>query len=419
VANYAVIGAGASGLSAARALQAAGHNVTVFEARDRPGGRAWTDYTFAPHPVELGAEFIHGERVSTWDWVREFDAETNGDAHRYEMWFALGGKLVDAPAARKQFGTDPIFALHRLATRWQASGRPETTLDQVFGLWPEISREPLTPERRAIIENYMAELAASDLSDLGTHVYDEPVDRGLINFRVSGGYTRLMQQAAAELDVRYNSVVRRIRWDDASVEISTGSQSASFDAAVVTLPLGVLRKGTVEFDPPLPADKLDAITRINAGSISKVVLKFDEVMWPPNHTFIWTPQSMQLWWRPGQGQPNEAPVITAFFGGSAAKTLESAAPAEATEEACRQLSDMLGRSLAGKLVDSRYIAWGAQEHTLMGYSSLPPNGRGLRETLGEPVGALHFAGEATSLTHAATVDGAIDSGLQAARELLA
>lgn len=419
MARYSVIGAGAAGISAARTLQEAGHEVVVFEARNRPGGRAWTDYSMAPHGVELGAEFIHGERVSTWDWVREFDAPTTGEAHRYEMWYHLGGRLLDTPTARQELGTDPLLALERLRRRWQASGRPETTLDNVLDLWPELSSEPLTDEVRALLANYIAELAASDITTLGTHRDDDGrPDRGLEHFRLIDGYSRLMGRAAAGLDIRYETPVRRIRWDEGSVEVAAGVAPQRFDAAVVALPLGVLQRGNVEFDPPLPAAKRDAIERINAGHISKVVLKLDRVYWPPDLTFLWTPLDTQLWWRPGQGQKDEAPILTAFLGGSAAEALETATTAEAAEHATRHLSDMLGTSLDGHVVDARYIAWGAEEHTLMGYSSLPPGGRGLRETLGAALGALHFAGEATSLTHAATVDGAIDSGRVAARELL-
>lgn len=417
--RYAVIGAGAAGLSAARTLAAANNEVVVFEARDRPGGRAFSDYSLGPHPVELGAEFIHGERVSTWDWVNEFGVPTTGEAHRYHMWFHLGGKLIDTRAAREYLGTDPLLALQRLAARWQAEARPETSLDHAFELWPEISGKPLTAEGRALIANYIAELAASDIQDLGTHRYDTASqDRGLEHFRLLDGYSNLMQQTAKALDIRYSTPVRRIRWDERGVEVTSAVTTERFDGAVVTLPLGVLKRGTVEFDPPLPQAKLDAIARINAGSISKVVLKFDRVRWPNDFTFLWTPLSTQLWWRPGQGQPNEAAILTAFFGGSAAKALEGASTSEATDEAVRHLSDILGAPMAAHLQDSRYLAWGAEEHTLMGYSSLPPHGKGLREALAAPVGALHFAGEATSLTHAATVDGAIDSGRIAAGEIL-
>ncbi len=134
MARYAVIGAGAAGISAARELQRAGHEVVVFEARDRPGGRAWTDYSLAPHGVELGAEFIHGDNVSTWDWVREFDAPTTGEAHRYEMWFHLAGRLMSAPEAREHLGVHPALVLGRLTERWQRLGHGETSLDQVLSL---------------------------------------------------------------------------------------------------------------------------------------------------------------------------------------------------------------------------------------------------------------------------------------------
>ncbi|MEX1104294.1 MAG: FAD-dependent oxidoreductase, partial [Dehalococcoidia bacterium] len=169
MARCAVIGAGAAGLSAARTLQAAGREVVVFEARDRPGGRAFTDYSLAPHGVELGAEFIHGERVSTWDWIGEFGAPTTGEAHRYEMWFHLDGSLIETRTARQRFGTDFLFALEHLRSRWQGSGRPETTLDHVLELWPELSAEPLTTERRQLLENYIAMMTASDITRLGTH----------------------------------------------------------------------------------------------------------------------------------------------------------------------------------------------------------------------------------------------------------
>ncbi|VEP11943.1 hypothetical protein H1P_1270018 [Hyella patelloides LEGE 07179] len=76
--NYQVIviGAVAAGLAAARLLQDAGYEVLILEARDRLGGRINTDLSFTSHPVELGAEFIHGENVITWDWVKRYKLKT-------------------------------------------------------------------------------------------------------------------------------------------------------------------------------------------------------------------------------------------------------------------------------------------------------------------------------------------------------
>lgn len=422
MARFAVVGAGAAGLSAARELVRAGHEVSVFEARDRPGGRIWTDYSIAPHAVELGAEFVHGERVATWDWIREFAAPTTGAAHTYEMWYQLEGKLLDRTAGREYFGTEPLFAAERLVRLWNERGNAESSADRVLELWPEISSRPLTPDGRRLIENYVAELAASDMRQLGTYrrppsPAEEP--ERLINFRLLDGYAPLIDRAAAGLDVAYSTLVHSVRWDERAVEVTSARGIERFDGAVITLPLGVLRRGTVRFDPELPAEKLHAIETINAGHISKVILKLDRVYWPPQMTFLWTTGSMQVWWRPGQGHDNELPVITGFLGGSAAEELEVASEQEAIDEAIRQLSDLVGSSLAGRMLTGRYVAWGREEHTWMGYSSLPPGGDGLRETLGAPLGAMTFAGEATSPSHAATVHGAIESGRRAAKELLA
>jgi monoamine oxidase len=60
-----VIGAGIAGLTAAHDLQSAGEAVLVLEARDRIGGRVWTNHSFAGIPVEFGAEFIHGDTAPT------------------------------------------------------------------------------------------------------------------------------------------------------------------------------------------------------------------------------------------------------------------------------------------------------------------------------------------------------------------
>jgi monoamine oxidase len=420
MARVAVIGGGASGISAARALVSAGQEVQIFEAAGHIGGRVRTDLSFALHPVELGAEFVHGERVATWQWIREFDAPTTGDAHKYEMWFHLKGRRLNRFQTTAEFGTDPLLAIGRLTERWIESGRPDSSLDHVLELWPEISSQPLSPERRRLIASYFAELTASDLEDAGIGTamprITEPPET-LRHFRLTDGYAALINQAASGLPIALKAPVRTVRWDGTSAELTIGGKVERFDRAIVTLPLGILKRGDMEFDPPLSSIKQDAIARLNAGHISKVILRFDQAYWPPDMTFLWTPLSTQLWWRPGQGQPHEEPILTAFFGGRDAAALESASTQEAADEATRQLGAILGMSLAGRVRGARYIAWSAEPHIAMGYSSRPPHGLGLRDALAAPCGALHFAGEATNSEHPATVHGAIESGRRAAREV--
>ncbi len=421
MASVAVIGAGAAGISVARELAAGGATVTIFEARDRIGGRAHTDYSIASHPVELGAEFIHGESVATWDWVRELDAATTGDAHSYANWFVRDGRLLDGDAYREAVGAELYGALARLGREWVSAGRPDASLDQLLEGWEERFGAPLGIEERSMIANITAQGSSSDLDELGIYRHEEATYAGdgrLQHWRLLDGYRRLMHDAAAGLDIRLESPVTRVRWSERSVEVQTSGSVRRYDRAVVTLPLGVLQRGQIEFDPELPAEKRDAILRLVPGHINKVVLRLDRVRWPPDLTFLFAPHDTQLWWRPGQGQPHEDPVLTAFFGGSDAASFESMSEAEAIEEATRQLADILGESLTGAVQAGRFIAWGAEPYTLMGYSGMPPHGLGLRAALGAPIGALSFAGEATNPTRPATVHGAIESGRRVAAEIL-
>src|SRR5207248_4829808 len=90
-----VVGAGASGLAAARTLHDTGLDVTVLEARDRIGGRAYTSYDLADHPVELGAEFIHGENVVTWKLLERYGMSAIDLAPHMNLRAFVDGALLD------------------------------------------------------------------------------------------------------------------------------------------------------------------------------------------------------------------------------------------------------------------------------------------------------------------------------------
>src|SRR5262245_59696532 len=94
-AEVVVIGAGAAEIAAARRLEAAGRDVIVLEARDRVGGRVWTARDLAPFPIDLGAEFVHGEHVRTWSWIRAFGAEAIDSRRGLDWWAFAGGERLD------------------------------------------------------------------------------------------------------------------------------------------------------------------------------------------------------------------------------------------------------------------------------------------------------------------------------------
>jgi monoamine oxidase len=173
----------------------------------------------------------------------------------------------------------------------------------------------------------------------------------------------------------------------------------------------------VTFDPPLPDRKRQAIARLGAGHVDKVVLVFDEPFWPPTLRGLLTDLDGQSWIVLGRSPAEPAPVLRVLMGGRAAERFE-AAP-DPVAKALGELETIFELELGGRLVAGRFAPWGIDPWARTGYSYVPSGGRGLRAALGAPLGGvLFFAGEATHAVRPCTVHGAIESGERAAAEVL-
>lgn len=415
-ADAIVIGAGAAGLAAARELHDAGLAVTVLEARDRPGGRAWTSFDVAPYPVELGAEFVHGENVVTWRYIEQFGLHTTDQMSVFNILGHDGTQLV--PHGEFVRSTPMVMAwnTHRAA---QAAGAGESLLD-AMRQWCDANRVSPKDDDWRIWSNFCGQYYAADPHEIGAPEFGEPTFDGdgvRLQFRISEGYSTLFGRLAAGLDVRYGEPARRIAWSGEGVAVETTAGVHEGRVAVVTLPLAILQAGDIAFDPPLPRANVAAIAGIGAGANAKVVLRFDERFWPEDMTLLLSPFDTQLWWRPGRMRADEAPVITAFFGGSAVERMR-ALGMDVVSAAVRDLERIFGVAAERMLQVGRFVDWPADPWAKMSYSYIPPGGAGLRSVLAAPVEqALFFAGEATNPVRPSTVHGALESGLRAAAEV--
>jgi monoamine oxidase len=417
-----VIGAGAAGLAAMDALRDAGVRAVALEARDRVGGRAHTAYDLAPHPVELGAEFIHGENVRTWELLRRFGFGAVDQWPPNVQGFVNGGYLrQDAYLANPNLLL--LFRMHGAAQRWTDEGHEDATFGAVAREWPGFFDGAPTSSELQLWNNAAAELYAVDLDGLGVAGLNEPTfagDGAHLNFRVVEGYSRLMARIAEDLDVRLDTPVERISRDkDGVVVRAANGEEYAARRAIVTLPLALLQQDDVVFDPLLPDGKRDAIARVGAGKIGKIILKFDEPFWPDDLTFLFTTHDSGLLWRPGWGREDEAPILTAYFGGRAVDRF-AALGEGAIGESVRHMEEIFSVRLADRLVDARFVNWAADPWARMGYSYLPPGATGMIARIAEPVDdVLFFAGEATNVERPHCVHGALDSGYRAAREAMA
>ncbi|MGD1930234.1 MAG: flavin monoamine oxidase family protein [Leptolyngbyaceae cyanobacterium] len=419
-----VIGAGAAGLAAAQTLQDANRSVLLLEARDRVGGRVHTDYDFAPHPVELGAEFLHGENIATWDWVRRYRLATLAafDHYRHQFVYAHQALLpfrqwstMPGLEALDLMDGSPIDAL---IASWIDEGKPDVSLAQFLAR----QQIELSPDTRRLVDHFLSGSYGANLDQLGVYGLAESTYAGDGDryFRLRPGYSHLLAKLAVGLNIQYATPVVRIGWSPSGVQIQTDTaQIYTAQQIVITLPLALLQANAVEFTPPLPASKLNAIQGLGAGHITKLILKFDQPFWPRALESCLTTQDTQFWWRSGWQRHNEAPVLTAFTGATGADTLGALGREGSIRAGLQQLEQIFEQPLAERLTDALFVDWQADPYARMAYSYVPVNGMGLRSQLAQPVEqVLFFAGEATHPTRTATVHGALESGLRAAREIL-
>jgi monoamine oxidase len=429
-ADAIVIGAGAAGLAAARALAARSLRVIVVEARDRVGGRVLSHASpRAAMPVELGAEFIHGPAPQTFALLR--DAGTAALDTADESWVCS----KDAQLRRDDYDFKTAAGI------FEAAGRLKQDESVDHFLRP-FEADNATREQAAVARAFVEGFEAAEptiASVLG--IADEWLSG--VDFAIArpiGGYHPIFERLRGECEAAgvrsyLSSVVRRVSWRHGSVAVDVWR---SYDelrtirarAAIVTLPVGVLRHSgdetEVAFDPDLPSLKRDALLKIEMGHVVRVGLWFRNAFWEKLHGgryrnssfFRCHPGPFGAYWTQ---LPVRSELIVAWAGGPRATALNAASHEEIVKHALDGFGALFGElTVAREEFEASFMHdWSRDPFARGAYSYIAVGGRGARKILAEPVdGTLFFAGEATSTDgQGGTVNGALETGERAAREL--
>ncbi|MEM6589725.1 MAG: FAD-dependent oxidoreductase [Pseudomonadota bacterium] len=293
-----IVGAGMAGMGAARDLVDAGLQVEVFEARDRIGGRTWTDHALGL-PMDMGASWIHGPKGN------------------------------------------PLTKL----AKSQGVVRVKTDYDNVHGLTPEgdaVAFDDIPDwvwEAFEVEQNYA--MTRAKLSD---EAFEEGEDLPGMDVVFPRGYEALFPALTKGYEVKLNHRVAAMEWGD-GVTLTVDGRAHAFDAVIVTLPIGVLKAGHVRFDPPLPNEHQDAIGKLGLGLLNKLYLKFNSAFWDEDKPWIMLAAEKQ---RPFSTWFNftyvtGAPVLCAFTGADQAWDWEERSDVELLQGALDTLAGMYAK----------------------------------------------------------------------------
>lgn len=408
-----IIGGGIAGLSAARFLHDRGVSVVVFEARARSGGRISSRELEGGGVFEEGASWIHGPEKNPITGLA----------------LAAGAGLVPSDDDNKRL-YDQYGALFPTKTVRNAEALLGALLDDLGGKkhqsfatalyrrHPEMKENPLWDY---LLSAFVEFDIGGDVTELsGKDFYDDEDFSGE-DLLITNGYHRLTDQLALGLDVRLNRPVTGIRCSDAGVEIETTTEVFTADRVIVAVPLGVLKAGTISFEPALPGYLNRAIDRLGFGLVNKYCCRWAEPFWDTDARYIgFTAET--------KGQFNlflnhltysGLPVLTTYTYGQYAHTAADLPDDEVVALIMRNLRTIYGDHVPPPTEFYR-TDWGGEEYTRGSYSFVPV---GARSKLYDAfTGSFHnrlfFAGEHTNRDYRATVHGAYFSGVRAALEVL-
>jgi monoamine oxidase len=407
-----VVGAGIAGLAAAFDLHQAGlRNIIVLEAKDRIGGRVWTDRSWG-FPVDLGASWIHGP--SRGNPLTQL-ADAAGmdlfltDDDSVDVFDINGSPYSDAIQDSKE---DDFNDLLRDVQNGAADG--DSMLDRITVLRPTVLNDRYY---RFMLSAYTEFDFGSDIDTISARNFDSDEAFPGKDKLVTNGYDKLAELLAEGIDVRLNQAVSAVDYQSETVLVTTSAATYEADFVVVAAPLEVLKAGRIAFNPVLPASRTTALAKMSGGAVNKVALLFPSAFWDVDLQYIgYTPEE--------KGKYNyflnfrkfsDKNVLMTFAFGNFAEEMEAHDDQQVIDEVMAHLRVIYGAGIPEPTAMLR-SRWHGDGDVRGAYSCAVKGMDGSEFDLagGQVAERLFFAGEHTSRDYRGSVHGAYLSGVEAA-----
>lgn len=430
-----IVGAGFAGLAAARQLLSFGFKVVVLEGRYRPGGRVYTQKmgqkgTFAA--VDLGGSVITGIHANPLGVLaRQLSVPLHKVRDKCPLYNPNGLPVEKEIDTKIEFVfnklLDKVTQLRKIMGGFAKDislGSVLETLGQLYG----VTR---TTEEKQLLDWHLANLEyanAGCLSNLSAAYWDQddPYEMGGDHCFLAGGNWRLIKSLCEGVPIIYGKTVKSIKYGNEGVEVIAGDQIYQADMVLCTVPLGVLKKRAIKFEPELPKRKLEAIDRLGFGLLNKVAMIFPYVFWGEDiDTFGCLSHSShkrgEFFLFYSYHTVSGGPVLIALVAGEAAKNFESTDPSILIHRVLTVLKGIYSQKGIDvpNPIQTICTRWGNDPLSHGSYSHVRVGSSGSDyDLMAESVGdSLFFAGEATNRKYPASMHGALLSGLREASRI--
>lgn len=419
--DVVIVGAGAAGMSAALELALTGRRVGIVEAKDRVGGRMHT-HTEDIYPVELGAEFVHGNLPLTKRWLEKAGADTY--TVKGSIWQHKDGNLQE----QEDFIAD--YKILEKKCKALVEDKPvERFLEEDL-----VGEE--AEELRFSLRNYVEGYYAADTKNASTRALCNELTKGdEEQYRIRQGYGMLVKRL--EKDCRENGVqfflsqpVLQVQWKTGNVAVITEKQTFHAAKILITVPVGVLQKEAITFYPALPHIR-QAVQTLGFGHVVKIILRFDEAFWKKELNtggndlsdmgFLFSREEVPTWWTQ---YPDDRPLLTGWLAGPRAVAAQFWSKEEIVQKALQSLAAILGMDqfrLQQKVEETYYYNWSADPYVSGAYSYETVGGEEAIRTIQKGVeDTVFFAGEGLYTgPEIGTVEAALVSGRETAHKMIA